>query len=249
MKHPHTLLPVIALALLQLPASARTWKEAGSDRTLEGEFSRKEGDAVMIVRPNGSTVKVPLSRLSDADQEFVAEQAAAKEKEAKAATNVFKWETDFDLAKQRAKDEDKAMLLDFTGSDWCGWCIRLKKEVFDTPEFEEYAKENLVLVELDYPQRKKLPDEEIKQNEKLAKDFEISGYPTIVLLNSRGREVARTGYQEGGPEKYIEHLNELLNKGGKSKARDKDKDEDEDEDEDKAKDKDEDEDEEEDEDE
>jgi thioredoxin-related protein len=200
---------LIAIALLPAAADARVWKEAGSDRTLEGDFSRKEGDKVVITRANGTSVKVPLSRLSEEDRKFVDEQAAAKDAPAETA-DVYKWETDFDAAKQRAKAEKKAMLLDFTGSDWCGWCIRLKKEVFDHEEFQEYAKKNLVLVELDFPRSKELPEEEKEQNEALAAEYGIRGYPTIVLLNSRGREVARTGYQEGGPEKYVEHLEELL---------------------------------------
>ena len=123
---------------------------------------------------------------------------------------MFKWETDFEVAKKRAKAEKKPMLLDFTGSDWCGWCIQLKKEVFSTPEFAKYAKDNLVLVEVDFPQTKKLPKEEAEQNEKLQQEYKIEGYPTIILLNADGKKVASTGYQKGGPQKYIEHLKGLL---------------------------------------
>ena len=102
------------------------------------------------------------------------------------------------------------MLLDFTGSDWCGWCIRLKKEVFDEKQFQDYAKENLIMVELDFPQAKELPKKVKEQNDKLAQQYQIQGYPTIVLLDSSGKEVGRTGYQEGGPQKYVEHLKEIL---------------------------------------
>jgi thioredoxin-related protein len=206
-------LPCFSVAALVLTlglAEGRTWKEAGSARTIEGDFLRTEGDSAVIVRPNGTSIKVPLARLSDEDKKFIEEAAASKP--AAEAAGVFKWETDFDAAKQRAKDEDKPMLLDFTGSDWCGWCIRLKKEVFDTKEFKEFAKDNLVLVEVDFPQQEKLPSKVKKQNDKLAEEYKVGGYPTIVLLNSKGREVARTGYKEGGPAKYIEHLQELLKK-------------------------------------
>jgi thioredoxin-related protein len=206
----HQSLPLFSVAMLvflAIPAAARTWKEVGSDRTLEGEYVRTEGETIVIVRPNGTSLKFAIDRLSEEDKKFVNEQNAAK---AAPPAAVFKWETDFELAKKRAKTEKKAMLLDFTGSDWCGWCIRLKKEVFITPEFEKYAKDKLVLVEVDFPRKTQLPKEEKEQNDKLSQEYKIGGYPTIILLNSRGREVARTGYQEGGPDKYIEHLKELL---------------------------------------
>ena len=201
------LLSFAAFAILTVPAGARTWKEAGSDRTIEGDYARTEEGKAVIIRANGTSVKVPLARLSEEDQKFITDQAAAK---SAAASNVYKWETDMDVAKKRAKEEKKPMLLDFTGSDWCGWCMKLKKEVFDTPEFQQYAKEKLVLVEVDFPHAKQLPKEEKEQNEKLAKEYNVGGFPTIILLNSKGTKVAETGYQEGGPEKYIEHLKSLL---------------------------------------
>ena len=202
----------ISLIALILPATlqARAWKEASSDRSIEGDYVRTEGEQVVIRKSGGTTVKIALSKLSEEDQKFVAAQAAPKEEAVD--KDVFKWETDFELAKKRAKEEKKDILVDFTGSDWCGWCIKLKKEVFDQTGFQEYAKKNLIMVELDYPRKKELPAAEKEQNAKLAKEYEIEGYPTILLLNSKGREVARTGYQEGGPEKYIEHVKELLKK-------------------------------------
>lgn len=203
---------LISLLSVVLPATlqARPWKEAGSDRSVEGDYVRTEGDQVVIRKSSGTTFKIALSKLSADDQKFVASQAPAKEEAAAVDKDVFKWETDFELAKQRAKDEKKDMLVDFTGTDWCGWCIKLKKEVFDQPAFQEYAKKHLIMVELDYPRKKVLPENLKKQNAELAEKYEIQGYPTILLLNSKGREVARTGYQEGGPDKYIDHLKELL---------------------------------------
>jgi thioredoxin-related protein len=203
------LLPLIS-AILPATLQAKTWREAGSDRTVEGDYVRTEGEQVVIRKPSGTTFKIALSKLSEEDQKFVAAQAPAKE--AAADKDVFKWETDFELAKQRAKDEKKDILVDFTGTDWCSWCIKLKKEVFDQPAFQEYAKKNLIMVELDFPRKKVLDEKLKKQNAELAEKYEVQGYPTILLLNSKGREVARTGYQEGGPEKYIEHVKELLKK-------------------------------------
>jgi thioredoxin-related protein len=208
----HTLCLFTAVSLaLPLSLEARTWKEAGSDRSLEGDYLKTEGDQVVIRKAGGTTVKIAVSKLSEEDQKFVAEQAAPKA-DASSDKDVFKWETDFDLAKKRAKDENKSILVDFTGSDWCGWCIRLKKEVFDQPSFQEYAKKNLIMVELDFPKKTPLEEKLKEQNEKLQEEYKIQGFPTIILLNSKGREVARTGYQEGGPDKYVEHVKGLLKK-------------------------------------
>lgn len=119
------------------------------------------------------------------------------------------WSTDLPKAQAKAKAENKLVLLDFTGSDWCGWCIKLKKEVFSTSEFAEYAKENLVLVEVDFPRKKQLPAEVKSANAQLQKKYEIQGYPTIIVLNGKGEKVGQLGYMRGGPEPFIAALNKL----------------------------------------
>lgn len=119
------------------------------------------------------------------------------------------WGTDFEAAKATAAKESKDLLMDFTGSDWCGWCIRLNKEVFSQDAFKQDAPKHFVLLELDFPQQKELPKEEKEQNEKLQETYSIEGFPTILLADAKGRPYAKTGYMEGGPEKYNEHLAEL----------------------------------------
>ncbi|MEN3369040.1 MAG: hypothetical protein V7609_1183 [Verrucomicrobiota bacterium] len=107
------------------------------------------------------------------------------------------WQTDYAKALQAAKAQNKRVLLDFTGSDWCGPCIQFKKQVFSRPDFAAYAQKNLVLVEVDYPQRKKQSAELAKQNERLANQYGIEekGYPTVVLLDPSGKIVRElTGY-------------------------------------------------------
>ncbi|HKK17272.1 MAG TPA: thioredoxin family protein [Opitutales bacterium] len=120
------------------------------------------------------------------------------------------WMTDFDAAKAKAEAEGKPMLVDFTGSDWCGWCIKLDKEVFSKTSFKDYASENLVLVEIDFPRGKEQSAELKAQNEALAKQYGIRGFPTILLLDAEGKVIERTGYRRGGPEKYVEHLKGIL---------------------------------------
>src|SRR6266436_10212897 len=96
------------------------------------------------------------------------------------------WIDDLEKAKAQAKAENKKILLDFTGSDWCGWCMKLDKEVFSQPAFKEYAAKKLVLVEVDFPRKTKLPDATKKQNDSLAQKFKIQGYPTIVITSAGG---------------------------------------------------------------
>jgi protein disulfide-isomerase len=118
------------------------------------------------------------------------------------------WMTDYVKALELAKSENKAILLDFTGSDWCGWCMRMKEETLDTPAFKHYAQKNLVLVELDFPRKKIQADKEKQQNQQLKNQFQIRGYPAFVLLDKDGNELGRQGgYLEGGPSAFIAKLN------------------------------------------
>ena len=122
------------------------------------------------------------------------------------------WLNDVPAAQKKAADEHKLVMMDFTGSDWCGWCIKLHEEVFSKPEFKTYAAKNLILVELDFP-RKKAQDKELKKaNHALQKQYNIEGYPTIVVLNGAGKEVGRLGYMEGGPKAFIGKLEALKKK-------------------------------------
>jgi len=119
------------------------------------------------------------------------------------------WTDNFEAAKAQAKTEGKDLLLDFTGSDWCSWCVKLKDEVFGTDQFKAEAPKKFVLVEVDFPRSKALAEAVKKQNDALQQQFGIRGFPTIVLLDSEGRLYAKTGYQEGGAEAYLKHLDDL----------------------------------------
>ena len=119
------------------------------------------------------------------------------------------WTDNFEQAKAQAKKEGKDLLLDFTGSDWCPWCIKLRTEVFDTEKFKAEAPKKFVLVELDFPNEKKLSEATQKQNNDLQQKYNIPGFPTILLMDAEGRVYAKTGYQQGGEVKYLEHLAEL----------------------------------------
>ena len=120
------------------------------------------------------------------------------------------WLHDWNKAQEEAKANHKLLFLNFTGSDWCGWCIKLDKDIFSQQEFKNFAHDNLVLVELDFPRRKSQPTEEKKQNMQLAQQYEVLGFPTIVVLKSNGQKVWQfDGYFPGGPEAFIAQLQKL----------------------------------------
>ena len=120
------------------------------------------------------------------------------------------WLTDFAAAKAKATTEKKLLLVDFTGSDWCPWCKRLRAEVFDKEPFKAAAPKRFVLLEVDFPHEKKLPDKLKKQNEKLSAQYKVHGFPTVLLMNAKGEVLAQTGYRPGGAEKYVANLDKLL---------------------------------------
>lgn len=114
------------------------------------------------------------------------------------------WTTNYKKALEQAKTEHKMVLLDFTGSDWCPWCIKLDKDVYEKPAFKKYAKDHLVLVTVDFPRAKKLPAEVKAQNEKLKEQYPIEGFPTTIILDSNGKKIGEmVGYVPGGPSAFI----------------------------------------------
>lgn len=117
------------------------------------------------------------------------------------------WLTDYAKAVEQAKAGNKAILLDFTGSDWCGWCMKIDKEVLKTKEFKDYAAKNLVLVEVDFPKSKTQTDAVKKQNEELKQQYKVNGFPTFVLLDKDGKELGQqVGYLEGGTAAFTAKL-------------------------------------------
>ncbi len=126
------------------------------------------------------------------------------------SSDDLNWTTDLGKAIELAKNEHKAVLVNFTGSDWCSWCLKLSKEVFSQDEFKEYAVENLLLVKVDFPRSIQQSSETKAYNQSLAQKFGVQGFPTIILINSLGQLVAKTGYQAGGPINYVNHIKSFL---------------------------------------
>ncbi len=117
------------------------------------------------------------------------------------------WIEDFEAAKKQAAAEDKLLLVDFSGSDWCGWCKRLDREVFAKPEFLKGVKNDFVLVMIDSPSDESILSKmAAEQNPKLQRQYKVSGYPTVLIMDAEGEVLDRTGYREGGPKKYVKYL-------------------------------------------
>jgi len=120
------------------------------------------------------------------------------------------WLTSMSQAQETARKENKVIFADFTGSDWCPWCVRLHDEVLDQAEFKEYAAKNLVLLLVDFPRKKGQTKEQRQANNELAQKYGIEGFPTILILDANGKVLAKTGYRRGGASAYVEHLKNIL---------------------------------------
>ena len=123
------------------------------------------------------------------------------------------WLVDLKKAQDEAKASHKLLLLNFTGSDWCGYCFQLDRAILHQQQFKDYASKNLVLLEVDFPRAKQQSRTLKEQNQRLAEEYQIEGFPTIVVLNGEGRKVWRyDGYFPDGPDAFIAAL-EKLRKG------------------------------------
>ena len=120
------------------------------------------------------------------------------------------WLSNVEAAKKTATRLGRPIFINFSGSDWCYWCKKLDAEVLSQDAFKEYAKGNLVLMIADFPRRKKLPAKTSRQNEELARKYDVKGFPTLLLIDAGGSVLARTRYREGGAEAYVQHLKDLL---------------------------------------
>ena len=129
------------------------------------------------------------------------------------------WNNNLNKAMEISKKTKKPLMLFFTGSDWCGWCIRLQTEVFKKPEFAAWAKDNVVLVEVDFPRRTALSAELTAQNNELQQFFAVQGYPTVWFVNATSVDgkanfdkLGSTGYLAGGPSAWLNVANGFIKK-------------------------------------
>ncbi|MGC9362634.1 MAG: thioredoxin family protein [Candidatus Syntrophosphaera sp.] len=162
----------------------------------------------------GCVAKEPAQENIPAEETQTAETTPVETEEEPEMEEEFgTWITDYSRALELAERHGRPILVNFTGSDWCVWCFRLRDEVFTQKAFLDYAKSDLILLKLDFPQKTQLPPEQQMANQNLANRYGIRGFPTILLLDGEGNEISRTGYQPGGAENYVHHLKGLLGEG------------------------------------
>ena len=129
----------------------------------------------------------------------------------------LQWIDDFDQGMAQAKEAGKYALVDFSGSDWCGWCMKLDKEVFSKKEFEDFAAKGLVCIVVDFPRHKPQSKKDRARNDALMKKYGVEGFPTVLLFSPDGRLAGTTGYEPGGPGPYVKSLQDMIDKD-KSKS-------------------------------
>ena len=126
------------------------------------------------------------------------------------AANEPAWFTSFDQAKAESQKSGKPILADFTGSDWCPWCVKLRKEVFDTKQFKDWAAKSVVLLEVDFPRKKAQDDATKNANHALLVKYQVKGYPTVVFLTADGKVLGQSGYMTGGPAAWTANAQKIL---------------------------------------
>lgn len=207
----------VVLLELDFPRSIEQPAELkGQNSGLQERFKVKGFPTVIFLDAEGKEL-ARTGYVKGGPKAWIAEAEGKLKGQAPAAES--QWITSYDEAVKRAKKEKKLILADFTGSDWCGWCKKLKAEVFETEEFKAWAEANVILLEIDFPKGFKLSEELTKQNEELGQKYAVRGYPTILFLDAKGAKKGEMGYLEGGPKKWIEQAAKIAgNKKPKKKA-------------------------------
>ena len=197
-------------------SSARTWTNT-EGKTIEATFVELKGEQVKLrLDKNYNHVNYPLKNLIKADRAYIKQIAQEQEEKLKQDTlenRKAKWHDNYDEALAEAKELDFPLLVLFTGSDWCYYCIELEKNVFSKPGFKSFADKNLVLLKLDFP-RAGVKSSLKKHHMELKEHYEISGYPTTFYLNQKGKQVARWGGYGGDTvQEYVKKVkNKILAK-------------------------------------
>lgn len=128
------------------------------------------------------------------------------------------WETDFARVSADARKSGSYMLLYFSGSDWCHWCMKINSEFFNSDVFKKFAKENLLCVSVDFPRQKTLSKELKEQNESLAKKYDVRGYPKVIILSPEGEIVGQTGYSKIEAKEFVDNLKKMIDEHKKNKS-------------------------------
>jgi thiol-disulfide isomerase/thioredoxin len=172
--------------------------------------SKMEAGGTTVLKYSDMTIKLRAGKVVGVKAAGDGEGTSAGATQPSApAIAAAQWTTDYAAALRQAKTEKKKVFLFFTGSDWCGWCKKLDREILGTSDFKAYASTNFILVKLDFPRGISQSPQLKATNQKLAQQYGIEGYPTVIVLNSDGKNVGQLGYMEGGPKPFIGELRKL----------------------------------------
>ncbi len=212
---------VILIALVVIGALAAAQPEASSPEAtslaverltlangqqLVGIYDRASAKLVIIHEKTGKRIGEVAVKAEDVTKAEAFAITLNANAQAPAGGNG-RWLVDYAKARDVAKQLKRPLLIDFTGSDWCGWCVKLEEEVFTRKEFQTWAKERVVLLKIDFPRRTPLPPLVAATNQKLAQQFAVSGYPTVLLVDPESETSLRKwGYFAGGPQKWVEGM-------------------------------------------
>jgi thiol-disulfide isomerase/thioredoxin len=159
----------------------------------------------LINKPGYGAKKGEIERVGGCtDQKAINYDKDAKVDDGSCMYREFKWYTNYNIGFSESKKNDLPVLLFFTGSDWCGWCKRLKSEIFDTDKFKDWAKDTVISVELDSPRDNRSAHDDIE------KKYGIDGFPTVLILTPDGTVIGKTGYYGSDIDSWINKVNEII---------------------------------------
>lgn len=208
---PLWLLACLSLGPIPLHAEFRNWTNADG-KNVDAELVKVDGDNVTFRLRNGSTTTYPQTKLSEADRDYIAKNPPAAPSApagkpgtadkpqpdstvpAVDANRKAKWLTKMSKAQEEAKKTGLPMLVLFTGTSWCPYCIKLEAAVFAKKEFTTFANQNLVLLKLEFGPGGSTAN---KDQKKLQDEYGVKGFPTYFLTDAAGTKLARGGYNDG----------------------------------------------------
>jgi len=197
----------------ELSESVKTQNE-----TLLAEFRAKHGfkEYPTVYLTNAQGLPYAKTGYQEGGLEKYLKHLAFLKKAKPLADIKDQWIEDYDVAKAKAQAQGKDLLIDFTGSDWCIWCIRLEQGIFSKEFFKKQAPADFVFLKLDFPNKKKQSKELMAQNKRLSDEFSqkhgFRGFPTIYLADHNGKPYGQTGYEDVTPQKYVANLKALKDK-------------------------------------
>ena len=223
MKNFYLFLSCILLSGLCAFGESRTWTNT-KGKTLEGEFVKATKTTVSVKLDSGKTVRIKIKDLSEEDQAFVAqaqeEAEAAKEAqndeeddEAKSSSkksSSFRWAKRLNSTLEKAKEEDLPVMVLFTGTSWCGFCVKLEDEVLSKREFKRLASGKMLGVKYECPSAGKY---ETAEGDKMAKKYNVRGVPHYIILNKDGEQIGSGGYHSGiTPKSLVDSITKAAKK-------------------------------------